>query len=373
MAEETSYSSGLFKTGNNAAGKAPFLEPGANGGGVDVLYNYPWTLTPPSGRTETPYAVLTEFRVLRSALESSAAYYLNGVAQIAQDTGEAVVAAAGAVKNAVTGTQNGTGEPQAGTPDKTEHLAVMEGYRGLLDFKNPTNFWYQFPYFSDVANEVQSSWTALDILEKAKAAANIVSPALGKGADLAVGAFMLGREAKYPRVGIMDRPKLWQESTFRSINIKFPLFNTESVSDIQKNWDLCYLLLYQNMFNKKDFITGVPPVFYTVNIPGQFFSIGMYVSDLKIYNRGNFRNMLVGGHRRNIPDVFEIDMTLTDMIMPSQNMLSVLLREKTVNVQTQIGDVFSKINDVAEAGEEFLKGLTGQGNKQPNVPNNSNA
>ena len=107
------------------------------------------------------------------------------------------------------------------------------------------------------------------------------------------------------------------------------------------------------MFNKRDFITAVPPVFYTAYIPGQFFSIAMYVSDLKIYNRGNTRMYQVGVVNensskrplwRNIPDVYEIDMTLTDMIMPSQNMLAQILRESPVSVQNLNPNPFSDEN-----------------------------
>jgi hypothetical protein len=282
--------------GNDKVGLANFLVP-AETGAISVVNDFPWTLTPKSGRSETPHVRLTEYRLLQSALWNSARYYATGIIQ------------------QVLGSQN-------------PFLSRMQGYAGLFDYENPTKFEYTFPYFSDTANEVQSSWSSLDILEKIK---GIVGGggAIDKGIDV----LMLGYEANYPRVGIMDRPKLWQESTPRSINIKFPLYNTVDVKDIPRNWELCYLLLYQNMFNKRDFITAIPPVFYTAYIPGQFFSIAMYVSDLKIYNRGNIRMYQIGDKWRNIPDVYEIDMTLTDMIMPSQNMLAQVLRETPVSVQ----------------------------------------
>jgi len=302
--------------GNDKAGLADFLVPTGTGA-IDVVNNFPWTLTPKEGRTETPHAILTEWRLLQSALWNSARYYAAGLIQ------------------QVPGSKN-------------PFLSRMQGYAGLFDYENPTGFWYSFPYFSDTANEVQSSWSSLDILEKIK---GIIG---GGGAiDKAIDVGMLGYEANYPRVGIMDRPKLWQESTPRSINIKFPLYNTVNVSDIERNWELCYLLLYQNMFNKRDFITAIPPVFYTAYIPGQFFSIAMYVSDLKVYNRGNIRMYQIGSKWRNIPDVYEIDMTLTDMIMPSQNMLAQVLRDSPVEVQLLNPDIASQ-NEVFQKLENFI-------------------
>lgn len=284
-------------------GLSDFIKP-AGTGQIDVVKDFRWTLTDKNGRGETPCAILDEYRLLQSSLQNSARYYTAGLSQ-------QVIAS----KN----------------PYLSE--ASMTGYAGLFDYDYPTKFKYTFPYFGDIAYEVSSSWTTLDILEKAKTALNKISTDVGGAVDLATGVAGLAYEAKYPRVGIMDRPKLWESSNFRSINIKFPLYNTVEVSDIEKNWELCYILTYQNMFNKRDFITAIPPVFYTVYIPGQFFSIAMYVSDLKIYNRGNIRLYKVNNTWKNIPDVYEIDMTLTDMIMPSQNMQKTLFNESPIVVQ----------------------------------------
>ena len=302
------YNSELFKEtaptnftsfiGTDRGGLANFLVP-AGTGGVDILNNYRWTLTEQKGRNETPRAILTEWRLLQSSLLNSARYYAAGLSQLVATP-----------SNPYLGERH------------------MNGYAGLFDFENPTGFWYSVPYFGEVSNEVSNSWTTLDILEKIKGV-------IGGGGviDKFKDVVMLGYEANYPRVGIMDRPKLWESSSFRTINIKFPLYNTVDVKDIIKNWDLCYLLTYQNMFNKMNFIIAIPPVFYTVYIPGQFFSIAMYVSDLKIYNRGNMRIINVGGKKRNVPDVYEVDITLTDMVMPSQNMLLPILQEDPITVQ----------------------------------------
>jgi len=293
-------------------GLANFLKPKSGTGYIDVINDYAWTSTRLSyeARQEVPDIVLTEWRILRSSLESSALYYAEGTGQ------------------QITPTGNSTGSENPMASD-----SYVAGYKGLLDFANSSNFSYRLPFFSDINTDINNSWTSLDILEKAKNAADFIVPGLGGIAETATAAIRLGYEAKYPRVGIMDRPKLWESSTPRSITIKFPLFNTLEEDDIQKNWELCYLLTYQNLFNKRDFITAIPPVFYTVYAPGQYFSIGAYVSDLKIYNRGHIHRIPFGNKVRNIPDAFEIEMTLTDMIMPSQNMHSVLYGETPVNVK----------------------------------------
>lgn len=290
------------KIGNlDAAGLAPFLKPGSgkNINHINIVNDFPWTTTTKKGRTETPFAQLREYRILQSSLVNSARYYTAGVTQ-------QVVSS------------------------KNEYLRKkhVSGYAGFMDWEHPTGFQYWLPYFSENGPSVTSSWTTLDIVEKARNASSTVD-ALAK-----IGGFIY--EAQYPRVGIMDRPKLWESSDFRTININFPLYNTLDHKDIQKNWEFCYLIAYQNMFNKRDFVTAIPPVFYTVYVPGQFFSIAMYVSDLKIYNRGNMRKFEVGGKYRNIPDVYEINITLTDMIMPSQNMMRVLFDEDPIIVSNLV-------------------------------------
>jgi hypothetical protein len=283
---------------------------------IDVVFNYPWTTTPSLGRTEAPFVILHEFRLLDSALKNNIRYYATGAVQTT-------------IGN-VTDIQ-----PQNDSTGSHPYYRDnnLKGYAGLFDFKHPTRFNYILPYFNETVNSVNSTWNALDIMDKIK---GIAGDKVGGAVEDIVGAAGFVYEAGYPRVGIMDRPKLWNDSQFRSIEIKFPLFNTLDFSDIKKNWDLCYLLLYQNMFNKRDFVTAIPPVFYTVNVPGQFFSLAAYVSDLKIYNRGHIRRIDIDGSKklRNIPDVFEISMTLTDMCMPSQNMQSILLSDSPVEVRT---------------------------------------
>lgn len=302
--EPTLFSFEDAKIGNlDSGGLSQFLKPAPNYSRINVVDSFQWTLTPKEGRTETPNIFLDEYRILQSSLISSSRYYTAGLSQ------------------QVVSSKN----PYL----KEKH---MTGYAGLFDFNTPT-FKYVFPYFGDVAFDVSSSWTTLDILEKARNAIGAINEQAGGAVDLATGVAGFAYEASYPRVGIMDRPKLWESSDFRSINVKFPLFNTVTETDIGLNWQLCYLLTYQNMFNKRDFITAIPPVFYTVYIPGQFFSIAMYVSNLKIYNRGNMRLYNVLGKWRNIPDVYEIDITLTDMVMPSQNMLRAIFDEDPIKVQ----------------------------------------
>jgi hypothetical protein len=121
-------------------------------------------------------------------------------------------------------------------------------------------------------------------------------------------------------------------------NISFPLFNTHPAKEdnpnetIARNWELCYLLTYQNLYNKRNLFTGIPPVFYKVDVPGIYFTKAAYVSNITILNVGNIRNMFlpvgnsVAGTTGNfmsvnVPDAYFVNMTLVDFFMPSRNFL----------------------------------------------------
>lgn len=336
---KTEPASGFF---NDSLGLANFLVPNNDGSnnagyGIDVVNDFAWTLSKKDpayeNRGEIPRAILTEYRVTLGQLFNATRYYATGIDQL---------------RNPADYLNPGGGD----APFDNPYARFMYGYYGLFDFSKKTNFWYQFPYFSEINGELRSNYVSLDILEKAKGAIASV-PVIGPlMADVAEAAATVKFQETYPRVGIADRPKLWESSDPRQITISFPLYNTVSEEDTQKNWELCYLLTYQNMYNKRDFITSVPPVFYTVYIPGQYFSIAAYVSNLIISNKGNIHYMNIGQgaerKRRNIPDVYEVNMTLTDFIMPSQNMHSVLLTEQPVN--TQIFDQFADVTSPGTGG-----------------------
>jgi hypothetical protein len=84
---------------------------------------------------------------------------------------------------------------------------------------------------------------------------------------------------------------------------------------------LCWVLVNQNLFYKRDFITGIPPVYYEIIIPGQHYSFAACVTNLTINNRGNMRTLKDNnGNDAIVPDVYEVVMTLTDMVMPSRNL-----------------------------------------------------
>lgn len=270
---------------------------------VNVTKDYTWTLNS-NIRQNAPRIILREYQVNESTIKRQAQFYTTGAGNF------------------------------LGSND------ILSPYEELYQKNLPTGFVYDLPYFSDINFEVNTSmWVSLDQLEQFGKAATGLAGALG-GKEFAgftdaiiqgTGqAIMGGLSLAYPKVGITDRPRLWDSHEPRSINIKFPLFNTFNPTDWKKNRELCELLVNQNLYNKRDFITSVPPVFYELLILGQHYSYASCVTQLTIYNRGNIRQLSDdAGIPANVPDVYEVDMTLTDMVMPSKNLFQ-SIKNKTV-------------------------------------------
>ena len=265
-------------------------------GAIDVRQWYPWTLSPIDARIEVPYVRLTEFNCNEDQIKRQAAFYT------------------------ALGT---TGGKQA---------EVLDVYKEVFSHLNPTNFSYWFPYFNDTNFELSTpNWEKLDGAgEQLKGLASDATGFLfGKDAgaytkkalDFMQGAGETVMKGMYPTVGILDRPRIFKSHDERQITISFPLYNTLNVDDWSKNYELISLLMSQNLFNKRDYITGVPPVFYDVYIPGQYYCWASAMTNINVKNLGNVRLV---DNKFVVPDAYQVSLTLSEMIMPSKNQFEAL-------------------------------------------------
>lgn len=268
----------------------------------DVVKEYRWTLTDLNKSTslqDTPFITLKGWNVTETSIKTQLEFYGKGLYDLISSS---------------------NGDP-------------MAPYQELFPKDNPTPYIYKFPYFSDVNFEVNSpAWTSLDIVEGANKAGEALGGFLfGDAGRQAASALLQGTAkagmgflaATNPKVGIFDRPKLWSNHEYRTITIKFSLFNTYEPDDWEKNRQLCYDFVKENLYFKQNFITGVPPVFYDVLIPGQYYSYASAVTNLNVLNRGNMRMLKdKTGLPCNVPDAYEVNIQLTDLVMPSQNLMT---------------------------------------------------
>jgi hypothetical protein len=270
-------------------------------GNVHIVWDYDWTVSSKS-RTDIPYVYLEEHKIEGGSIQKQFAFYASGGAGAAKD------------------------------------YFAEESARGILEVydeifvPNRTNFQYFFPYFAKASYELTTSqWQQFDSISQS---VNKIVGGVGKlfggagekiaglvtsGLDAAAAGAETALQFKYPVVGIADRPRIFTAHSERSITIEFPLYNTLRANEWKRNKDFIQLFMYQNLFNKRNFITGLPPCWYKVTIPGSYYSVASCVTNFVVENLGNTRLMKVGSKEFVVPDAYQVRITLQEMAMPSKN------------------------------------------------------
>ena len=333
---------------------------------IDVVQDFPWTLTPTrsEARKEAPFIYLREWLQLDTQLNQSLLPYgKNRVGSVNFPTGS----------NFFSNVFQSSVTIATGLAEILDFLDIEDSdnlYKGLFDHLTPTDFIYKLPFFTEEYFSIQNNWAGVDVID------NIIklqSEGLGLGRGI-FRTFKKGKkgapsnqtgqedkkqedtllqlpyflrkfelfnlQSKSPAVGLMDPPHVWKSTNNRQYSFSFPLYNIDATNDskseslILKNWEFCYLLTYQNLINKGNFYTAIPPVFYEVTIPGIHYCKASYMSNIGIENIGNIRLMQlpINGNAKvpvNVPDGYLITITMNDLLMPSKNLLHAAVNTET--------------------------------------------
>ena len=286
---------------NGKGSLAKIFKPLGNGL-VDIVKDFQWTVTPTLNRSDIPYVQLNEHKVEGGQIQKQLEFYLNGLG----DAFKEGVNAGGASKG------------------------ILEVYDEIF-IRNPTDWRYKFPYFAEVHYEISTpAWAEFGKLgDQVKG----IGSGLGKLGKLGADVFDFfgasletASQLKYPVTGIADRPRIFTSHGYRSIKIEFPLYNTVEAWKWQQNREFIHLFHSQNLFNKRNFATGLPPVWYEVFVPGEYYSVASCVTNFSVKNLGNTR---IERGRDNkdviVPDAYQISITLEEMAMPSKNQFQAAL------------------------------------------------
>jgi hypothetical protein len=119
----------------------------------------------------------------------------------------------------------------------------------------------------------------------------------------------------------------------RTVNIKFPLLNTGQFSDILKNWQLIFGLIYQNRPGRVTRSIIDVPVIYEVYSQGVIYMPYAYISSLSVNFLGSRRTINLEvpigfnpGENSTImntivPDAYEVNITLRGLNEETRNFL----------------------------------------------------
>ena len=320
----------------NQGSLASTLVPLNPGQPIDVVHDYQWTVTNTKTRKDIPYVELREFKCNETQIKKQWDFY-------SKLTPETIAGAFGA---------------------NSSKKAVLSVYTEIFSQENPTEFRYIFPYFNKTAFDLGTqNWQQLDPIgesikkfaggaqkflnifgDTGKTLGNVVGGAVKVGEFIQQGA-ETALMAQYPSIGTQDRPRVFAGHSERQITISFPLLNTVNPYEYYKNRDLIYLLMSQNLYNKRDYITGVPPVFYDVHIPGQYYCYAAAMTNINVEHLGNTRIL---DSSWTIPDAYQVTLTLTEMVTPSKNQFEAMTT----------GNPYSVVSSSAKPTEEGVSAET---------------
>lgn len=345
--------------GDNNAPPSLVTPGGSQGGVVNVVEQFYWTYSPKGNRAreEVPELRLVEKELKTNALVAQLLYSSGAAIDGFTDLASNIVGAENvesfnqAVKQILSEGKKAVESTQAGQQlsDKAKEFydnirdenptfadtrnTWLEPYKNLYLTKD-TGWQFRLPYFENFAAAAQNAFSGdsgpggfLGALGGLKEIAANVADAVSVGRDIKGVTYV-------ERSKFFNYPTDGEEFTFT-----FPLINTGSATydDVIKNWQLIFLLLYNNRPARKNASVIEQPKVYEVYIPGVKYMPFAYIQSLQIDFQGSRRQMKIplppGANSRTntlvnsytydavIPDAYMIKISLKGLIAESKNFM----------------------------------------------------
>lgn len=363
----------------------------------DVHGLYPWTLSKEIIKF-VPYIELKEYKLIHSGELIS---LKQQAAALSDTTGTAALLG---LKGAVRGAQAsrragrslleqglggllgaGTGLALTGFLESFSGLNNSRPYEGLYPAE-PTKRTYKLPYLNVENVSVDNTWSPVD----SKALGNAL---VGIGQYAGLGALLKGkpnepslietalqaREVEFlmtePGAALEKIKKFTPADKGDQINLTFYLFNTVDNTKIQENWEILYILTYQNLPNRRSINLIDPPCVYEVTVPGYKYFPAAVIEKLTVTNEGTTRSVNITTGEvvepsenpdvKIIPEAFKVVMTIRSLFTPTQNLFkySSNNKDKVLNVFTKSPETTPETPEAAaqriESGTAFGGGAVG--------------
>ena len=352
---------------------------------IDVVTDFPWTVSPATSREDVPAVFITEKRIIANSnisniansifasvetIEAGLAAISNTVTPPTNATINSgpVQAAIGKINDLLTSSflQNNLGAAPdlasqgvaniASNPTVSDTVTQLKKSAQAVgnfienNFDKPskfnstlspydnlyatefTGFNYKLPYFGDPYIDASVTYGEGDSGNFLNGIAGLASSVAGALASIQ-GTFQ-------PGVYIEKSKTFNMSGAGRSISVSFPLLNTRNVSDIPRNWQLIFGLIYQNKPGRYSRSIIDLPVIYEVFIPGVAYMPYACLTRMDVTFKGSRRLMKihVPASTTNqsidtiIPDAYEVNMTFTALNEETRNFMYASLGSKvTVN------------------------------------------
>jgi hypothetical protein len=238
----------------------------------NIVDDYSWTLTPKSSRIGVPYIELTEYEQDEAMLWANITRWLN----------------------LIKGTEEGINNP----------------YQNLYHTEK-TLTTFRFPYFEQYDHNINQNW------EKTKGVQEY--SLIEKLTNIAT---MREKAAKVAPGSTINQPQLWAGSGSVNYTINFHIFNTTGTSEnIKNNQTFKYRLQRSTLHNQQSMIMSSPPAIFEVVVPGIRVCPAAVISQLVINNVGQMNLLSLNGRDQIIPDAWEFQITMTELVTESRQIL----------------------------------------------------
>jgi len=283
------------------------------GGVVDVVKNFYWTYSKlTDSRQEVPRIILRELRLKTNALVAQLKYTYgvasqniregltnlqnnetarnllnlvsnNNAQDIQNNVGQAAEFTDRYIKAALDSIPGAVDENTTLNANKSNYLFP---YKNLYITK-PTGWVFNLPYFDNYSGSTNSSFS--------NDASNPFLGLLKSGVDLVRGVQEMTSVINAPtKISFVEQSKFFNyPSEGEEISFSFPLINTGSATfnDVVNNWQLLFLLMYNNKPARKNSSIVEPPVIYEIRIPGVKFMPYAYISSISVEFQGSRREL----------------------------------------------------------------------------------
>ena len=349
------------------------IDGGGMGGNsiADVVNSYRWyggKLATAEALARIPRGFITEHQQILSSLLSGALYYINTVINTASkganaaaetDFGKKIkgyLSKVQAVDNLSAKLRQKLAEFQSFQANEKELLSAnnLNSLLGIY-LTEPTEFNYVFPYLNG-NYDTGGSWNdegeggfiqglvtgGMKIVDEIAKGVNIMSPGV-----------------------YIQKPKYFNfDQGGKEVTFEFPLFNTVGdATNYKDNYELLWLLTYQNKPYKTSFARTLPGKIYNVVIPGIASMPYAYLSNLSINFKGTTRLLPVSTppgstYKAPIPDAYVVKVTFTSLLNDYAN---TMVGSQATTDLTPYGSTLERAINSVPAGGDFYQNFGNAG------------
>jgi hypothetical protein len=163
-----------------------------------------------------------------------------------------------------------------------------------------------------------------------------------------------------------EQPQFYQHGQgARNYDIKFPLFNTNDYENMIRNFQVAFMLVYQNLPNRNSKQTIRPPCLYEITVPGVSYTPYAYMSKVNVEFLGARREMTIAlpfddpdnfrNIRVTIPEAYEITLSVQELVSHTKNFMFHNVSRK---ISTGVASIDEGLSEEVDSDNVLVEGVS---------------